>query len=93
MGSYFALMEKAARRGEDYEDLDFIRDVLSRFQKRQATPQEILKVLEKLSDLNAQLTGFLRQVGPEKAPRVEEALKRLEGLIQALQPSSSAARK
>ena len=96
MGTYFALMDEAAKRGEDYEVLDQIREVLLRVQKGQAKPEEVSKVIATFVEWESRVSTLLHQADPEKAGRAEEALRRLEALKRALQTagefSSNAAR-
>ena len=90
MGTYFALMDDAAKRGEDYEVLDRIPEVLRKLQHGQASPDEVLKVLDVLNELERRLTVLVEQAAPtkavqEKTDQVRVMVKSLETLKRAIQ--------
>ena len=91
MGTYFALMEKEAERGEDYQDLGKIKEVLLIVQKGRATPEEAYKVLKYLDRLEERVTEMMKDSPPP--PQAQTALVRLEDLKSALATYANIAHK
>ena len=102
MGTYFALMDEAAKRGEDYETLDQISDILRKLEAHKATSDEVRRVIEVLDSFHKRIAVMANQptaaevVEEAKRSRVKEALEHLESLKKAIEAvgklSSSAAR-
>lgn len=91
MGTYFALMEKAAERGEDYQDLGRIKEVLLNVQKGSATPEDASNVLKYLERLEERVSEMMKDSPPP--PQAEGALVRLKGLKSVLTAYASIAHK
>ena len=100
-GTYYALMDDAARHGEDYELLDHIPEVLLKIQHGKANPEEVSKVLNVLDGFEHRIASLVDQATPkeaveEKPGQIEQVLKHLEDLKRAIRsaagPSWSAAR-
>jgi hypothetical protein len=90
MGTYFALMDEAAKRAEDYKDLDRIKDVLEKIQNGVTPePHYVLGVLKQLDEW-AERVSKLMVEQPTVAEPAQQALDRLEGLKSALEASLSA---
>ena len=90
MGTYFALMDDAAKRGEDYELLERIPDILRNIENGLATPDEVSKVIDVLDEFEDRISALIKQDAPAKTVdqatgQVQVALKRLESLKQAIQ--------
>lgn len=90
MGTYFALMEEAAKRGEEYQDLDHIKQILLSVQKGQAKVDEISNVL---AQINAWMdrVATLKQDQPAVAEQAQKALDRMAALQSALEASLNVA--
>lgn len=89
MGTYFALMDDAAKRGEDYELLERIPEILRNIEKGLAKPDEVTRVIDVLDEFESRIAALIKQDTPkavdETAGRVQEALNRLESLKRAIQ--------
>lgn len=102
MGTYFALMDETAKRGEDYETLDQIYDTLRKLESNTATSEEVSKVIEVLDSFHNRIAAMVNQptaaevVGEATGSKVSAALERLRSLKEAIESvarlSSSAAR-
>ena len=101
MGTYYALMDDAAKHGEDYELLDHIPEVLRKIQEGHARPEEVSRVLDVLNSFEDRIAALVNQATPmkaveEKTGQVQQALNHLQSLKRAIQsaaePSLSAAR-
>jgi hypothetical protein len=92
MGTYFALMDEAAKHGGDYQDLDHFREILLNVQKGQASPDEINNVLASLEAWTTRI-ATLKQDHPSMAEQAQKALDRLVVLQSALKASLSVARR
>ena len=90
MGTYFALMDEAAKYGEEYQDLDHFREILLNVQKGQASPDEINNVLARLNEWMTRITN-LKQDQPSVADQAQKALDRLAALQSALTAALSVA--
>jgi len=90
MGTYFALMDEAAKRGEDYEILEQIPEIIQKLEAGTAKPDEISKVIDVLNDFEGRITALVNQATPmeERTNRIQEALKRLESLKVAIQSAA-----
>jgi uncharacterized small protein (DUF1192 family) len=78
MGTYFALMDEAAKRGEDYEILDQI---------------SVSQVIESLNEFEGRIAALVNQATPtkameEKTGRTREVLKHLEALKEAIRSAA-----
>ena len=93
MGTYFALMDEAAKRGEDYEILEQIPEILHKVETGTAKPEEISKVIDILNDFEGRITALVNQATPmgDRISRIQEVLKHLQSLKGAIQsaPRSS----
>lgn len=90
MGTYFALMDEAAKRGEDYEILEQIPEILQKLETGTAKPDEISKVIDILNDFEGRITTLVNQATPmeERTSRIQEALRRLQSLREAIQSAA-----
>jgi CRISPR/Cas system-associated endonuclease Cas1 len=93
MGTYFALMDEAAKRGEDYEILDQISETLRRIEKGTAKPDEVSQVIESLNEFEGRIAALVNQATPtkameEKTGRTREVLKHLEALKEAIRSAA-----
>jgi hypothetical protein len=88
MGTYFALMDEAARRGEEYQDLDRIREILFALHQGEVKPskEDIEYVIKHLEEWRNRVIK-LKSTQPEAAG---QALVRLEDLKSYLEASLSA---
>jgi archaellum component FlaC len=91
MGTYFALMDEAAKHGKDYETLDQISDVLRKLETCTATPDEVKQVIEVLNGFEKRIAALANQsnragaIEDAAGDRVKEALEHLESLKKAIQ--------
>ncbi|MCS6316195.1 MAG: hypothetical protein H8K05_00095 [Nitrospira sp.] len=92
MGTYFALMEAAAKHGEDYQDLDHLREILVAAQQGRANTEEVLRVVKQLDLWRNRVNAFLEEAEAPVAEQARKALDRLEGLKSALEASSNVVR-
>lgn len=101
MGTYFALMDDAAKRGEDYELLERIPEILRKIEAGLAAPSEVAKVIDVLDEFESRIAALIKQDTSKAVDgmtgRGQEALNRLESLKTAIQfaakSSLSAARR
>ncbi len=102
MGTYFALMDEAAKRGEDYESIEQISETLRKIQNGTAQPDEFSRAIAFLTVLGGKIEALVKQSTSGKATeeeiaRRQEAVKHLESLKEAIrsaaESSLSAARK
>lgn len=91
MGTYFALMDEAAKRGEDYEILEQIPVTLSKIEAGTATSGEIARVLQVLNELEGRIAELVKQATPveERTSRSQGALARLQALRAAIQSAAT----
>lgn len=92
MGTYFALMDEAAKHGGDYQDLDHFRETLLKVQNGQASPDKVSELLATLNAWVARVTALQRDQ-PSVADQAQKALDRLANLRSAVTASSSVARR
>lgn len=90
MGTYFALMDEAAKHGGDYQDLDHIREILLNVQKGQASADQISNVVANLNEWMTRL-ATLKQDQPLVADQAQKAIERMEALQSALEAALSVA--
>lgn len=93
MGTYFALMDDAAKHGEDYELLDHIPEILRKIQDGHARPEEVSKVLAVLNSFEDRIAGLVTQATPMKAVeertgQVQQTLNHLQSLKRAIQSAA-----
>ena len=92
MGTYFALMDEAAKHGGDYKELDHFREILLNVQKGHASPEKISEVLAILNEWMTRVAELERDQ-PSVADQAQKALGRLAALQSALEDALSVARR
>ena len=96
MGTYFALADAAAERGEDYQDLGRMREILIDVQSGAANVEEVARVLDHLGKWESRVTELLKAAEEKKesqAVQAKKALGRLGALRSALESFLSAVHK
>lgn len=91
MGTYFALMNEAAKRGEEYEVLEQIPEILKKLETGGAEPIEIAKVIKVLTEFEGRIAALVNQTTPvmERTNRAQKALARLQALKEAIQSAAT----